>query len=102
MTAKDDDMMARFEAVLAEKEAELEAAKKKKTNAVDVAMKNGGGAVAGGLLGVAIAAPAAVWVAGALAAPFTGGLSVAAAAAVTAAAVAGSAVVGHKMAKDVD
>jgi hypothetical protein len=97
----DKDVADRVEAILAAKEAELEAANSKKT-VVGTAMKNGGGAVAGGLLGVAVAAPVAVWVAGALAAPFTGGLSIAAAAAVTAAAVAGSAVVGHKMSKDMD
>jgi hypothetical protein len=97
----DKDVADRVEAILAAKEAELEAANSKKT-AVGTVMKNGGGAVAGGLLGVAVAAPAAVWVVGALAAPFTGGLSIAAAAAVTAAAVAGSAVVGHKMSKDMD
>jgi hypothetical protein len=79
----DEDIVARMERMLAEKE--------KKETMVGTAMKNGGGALTGGLLGVAVTAPAAVWIVGALAAPFTGGLSVAA-----------SAVVGHKMAKDID
>jgi hypothetical protein len=54
------------------------------------------------VVGSVVVAPAVVWGVGAILAPFTGGLSVAAAAAVTAATVVGTAVVGHKMSKDID
>jgi hypothetical protein len=101
MTAKDDEMLSRFEAILEAKEAELEAAKDKKT-VVGTVMKNGGGAATGAVLGSIAVAPAVVWGVGAVLAPFTGGLSLGAAAAISAAAVVGTAVVGHKMAKDVD
>lgn len=91
---EDNDVVARLEALLAEKE--------KKETVVGKVMKNGGGAFAGGVLGSIVVAPAVVWGAGAILAPFTGGLSLGAAAAVTAATIAGTAVVGHKMSKDVD
>lgn len=74
----------------------------KKDTVVGVAMKNGGGALAGGVVGALVAAPVVTWGVGIMLAPFTGGLSVAAAAAVTAATIAGGAVVGHKMSKKID
>jgi hypothetical protein len=89
----DEDIVARMERMLAEKEKET---------LVKKVAKNGGGLLAGGVVGSLVVAPAVVWGVGAVLAPFTGGLSLAGAAAVTAAAVAGSAVVGHKMAKDID
>ena len=75
---------------------------KKDETVVATVMKNGGGAVTGGLLGVAIAAPAVVWGVGAILAPFTGGLSLAAAGAITAATVVGTAIVGHQISKKID
>jgi FtsH-binding integral membrane protein len=87
------DMVARMEALLAEKE--------KKETWVGTVAKNGGGAVAGGYVGT-LAAPLVVGTIGAVLAPFTGGLSVAAAAAITGATVIGAGVIGHKMSKDVD
>jgi hypothetical protein len=80
----DEDIVARMERMLAEKE---------KKSAVASVMQNGGGAVTGGLLG---------WTAGGLAAvalaPITGGLSILVPPLV---AVAGG-VMGHKMSKDID
>jgi hypothetical protein len=99
--ADDKDVADRVEALLAAKEAELEAAKSKKT-VVGTVMKNGGGAATGAVLGSIAVAPAVVWGVGAVLAPFTGGLSLGAAAALSAAAVVGTAVVGHKMSKDID
>lgn len=90
---EDKDVVARLEALLAEKE--------KKESVVGKVMKNGGGAVTGAWAG-SVAAPLVVGGIGAILAPFTGGLSVAAAAALTAGAVVGGAVVGHKMSKDID
>lgn len=87
------------EDVMAEMKAMMEERNKK--SMVGKVMKNGGGAVAGGYLG-SLAAPLVVGAAGVLLAPITGGLSVAAAAALAGATVVGGAVVGHKMAKDVD
>jgi hypothetical protein len=101
MTAKDDEMLSRFEAILEAKEAELEAAKSKGT-VIGQVMRNGGGAATGAVLGTIAVAPAVVWGVGTVLAPFTGGLSLAAAGAITAATVVGSAVVAHKMSKDVD
>jgi hypothetical protein len=89
----DEDMVARMEALLAEKE--------KGPSVVGKVMRNGGGAVTGAYVG-SIAAPLVVGAAAAILAPFTGGLSIAAAAALTAGAVIGGGVVGHKMSKDVD
>jgi len=87
-----DDVAARMEAILAAKEAELEAAKKKRT-VVGTVMENGGGAATGAGLG---------WLAGGVAAvalaPFTGGLSILVAPAM---AVAGG-VIGHKASKGID
>lgn len=77
-------------------------ADEKKPTIVGEAMKNGGGAVAGGAVGAAIVAPLAVWGIGIALAPFTGGLSAAAAAAITAGAVIGGAYVGHKKSQDID
>lgn len=85
--------------VVAEIKAMLEA--KKKETVLGKVAKNGGGALAGGYAGT-LAAPLVVGLAGAVLAPFTGGLSIAAAAAITGATVIGGAVVGHKMAKDLD
>jgi hypothetical protein len=67
---------------------------------VGTVMKNGGA----GLRAVvgAVVAPLAIWGLGIVLAPFTGGLSLAAAIAVTAAAVVGTAVVGHKKSQDID
>ena len=75
---------------------------KKKETVVGKVMKNGGGAATGAVLGSIAVAPAVVWGVGAVLAPFTGGLSLGAAAAISAAAVVGTAVVGHKMSKDID
>lgn len=75
---------------------------KKDETIVGTAMKNGGGAVVGGALGAAVVAPLAVWGIGLALAPFTGGLSAAAAAAITAGAVVGGAVIGHKKSKELD
>ena len=75
---------------------------KKKENVVGKVMKNGGGAATGAVLGSIVVAPAVVWGVGAVLAPFTGGLSLGAAAAVTAGTIVGTAVVGHKMSKDID
>lgn len=88
------------EDVVAELKAMIEANKKKETW-VGTAAKNGGGALAGGYAGT-LAAPLVVGALGAVLAPFTGGLSVAAAAAITGATVIGGAVVGHKMSKDIE
>jgi hypothetical protein len=74
----------------------------KKETVVGSVMKNGGGAVTGAVVGTAVVAPLAIWGLGIVLAPFTGGLSVAAAAAVTAAAVVGTAVVGHKKSQEID
>ena len=93
MTAKDDDVASRMEAILAAKEAELEAAKAKKPTVVGKIMEQGGGAAAGAGLG---------WLAGGVAAvalaPLTGGLSILVAPAM---AIAGG-VIGHKASKDID
>jgi hypothetical protein len=75
---------------------------KKEETVVGTVMKNGGGALTGGVLGAVVAAPVVVWGLGAILAPFTGGLSLAAAGAVTAATIAGAAVVGHKASKKID
>jgi hypothetical protein len=74
----------------------------KKDTVVGTVMKNGGGAAAGALVGTAVVAPLAIWGLGIVLAPFTGGLSVAAAAAVTATAVVGTAVVAHKKSQDIE
>jgi hypothetical protein len=89
----DEDMVARMEALLAEKE--------KSPSVVGKVMRNGGGAVTGAFAG-SVVAPLVVGGVAAILAPFTGGLSVAAAAALTAGAVIGGGVMGHKMSKDVD
>jgi len=64
-------------------------------------LRNGGGAAAGAVAGAAVVAPLAIWGLGIVLAPFTGGLSVAAAAAVTATAVVGTAVIAHEKSKNV-
>jgi hypothetical protein len=92
MTAKDDDVADRMEAILAAKEAELEAAKSKET-VVGSVMKNGGGATVGAGLGYAIGIPVA-----AVLAPFTFGLS----AVIPFALGAAGGVVGHKASKKID
>ena len=74
----------------------------KKPTVTGEVMRQGGGALTGGVVGAVVAAPVITWGLGVMLAPFTGGLSVAAAAAVTAAATIGGAVMGHKMAKKVD
>jgi hypothetical protein len=89
----DEDIVARMEALLA--------AKEKEPSFVSKAMRNGGGAVTGAFAG-SVVAPLVVGGVAAILAPFTGGLSVAAAAALTAGAVIGGGVVGHKMSKDID
>jgi hypothetical protein len=91
----DEDMVARMEALLAEKE-------KGKETVVGTVMKNGGGAVTGGLIGGAVVAPLAVWAVAAAAAPFTGGVSLGVAAAITAGTAVAGAVIGHKASKKVD
>lgn len=63
---------------------------------IGTVMKNGGGALGGALIGGSVVAPLAVWGLGVVLAPFTGGLSLAAAGAVTAGAVAVGAVIGHE------
>lgn len=83
--ADEGDLMARLEALLAEKE--------KKKTAVGTIMENGGGAVVGTGIGWTLGGIAAV-----AAAPITGGLSVLIPPLV---AVAGG-VMGHKMSKDLD
>jgi hypothetical protein len=88
----DEDIVARMERMLAEKEQE---------SVVKKVAKNGGGLVAGGYVGT-LAAPVVVGAVSAILAPFTGGLSLAAGALVGGAVIAGSAVMGHKMAKDID
>jgi hypothetical protein len=75
---------------------------KKEDTVVGTVMKNGGGAATGALVGTAVVAPLAIWGLGVILTPFTGGLSLAAAAAVTAGAVVGTAVVGHKASKKID
>jgi hypothetical protein len=75
---------------------------KKEETVVGTVMKNGGGALTGGAIGVAVAAPVVVWGLGTVLAPFTGGLSLVAAAAVTAAVGVGGAVYGHKLSKKID
>lgn len=81
----DEDVVARLEALLAEKE--------KKETAVGKVMKNGGGALTGAYIG---------WTAGSVlavaAAPFTGGLSVLIP--IVGAAAFGK--VGHDMSKGID
>ena len=64
--------------------------------------KNGGGLGAGAILGGVVLAPAVVWGLGIILAPFTAGVSVGAAAAITAGAIATGAIVGHKQAKKID
>lgn len=85
MADERDDVIARMEALLAEKE--------KKDTAVGKVMKNGGGAAAGGYVGWTLGTAAAVALA-----PVTGGLSVLIP---FAGAIVGGKV-GHDMAKDVD
>jgi hypothetical protein len=75
---------------------------KKDKTVVGEVMKHGGGALTGGAIGAAIAAPVAVWGLGIVLAPFTGGVSLGVAAAVTAAATVGGAVYGHKLSKKID
>ena len=69
---------------------------------VGTVMKNGGGAATGAVVGAAVVAPLAIWGLGVVLAPFTGGLSLAAATAVTAAGVVGTAVVAHKMSQKIE
>jgi hypothetical protein len=86
MAEREEDVVARLEALLAEKE--------KKPTAVGKIMKNGGGAVAGGYVGGTIGLAV-----GAALAPFTFGLSV------PLAPILGAVVVGklgHDMSKDID
>jgi hypothetical protein len=65
-------------------------------------MKQGGGAVTGGLIGGAVAAPLVIWGLGVIAAPFTGGVSLGVAAAATAATAVAGAVIGHNASKKLD
>jgi hypothetical protein len=76
--------------------------KPKDKTVVGEVMKHGGGAVTGGLLGGAVAAPLVIWGLGVIAAPFTGGVSLGVAAAATAATAVAGAVVGHQMSKKID
>jgi hypothetical protein len=83
---KDDDMVARMERLLREKETPKE-------TAVGTIMKNGGGAAAGGAVGYTAGTVAAVALA-----PITGGLSILVAPLFG---IAG-AVAGHRMSKDME